>query len=332
MRSDLARGEEGDEGREKYKRELRSLSLRLSMNLPVFHSLVLHSSTKQQMASDHSGECAGGATVTSRTILEPVAFSTPTGPFLASGHGSASPRTKPSLSISAQGNSIPLETTPTAPSSLSTTPPPHRSPPHSVAGSISASLLNAAPSQSSSGAESNHEAGYPPRDGGASRRPALCRVIADGRRGGSAVSVWSSMLDHSYTTHEPTTTPSDTKSNQTTASDLSTGCSCSSVEEGDGDRGSPSPPSPIRRRRGRPPKNAAGTVKAEGGSLPPRKRLGIKGRRGRGCLLCPSCTREDCGVCRFCRDKPKFGGPGIKKQRCAERVCTNVVSPVEVIN
>ena len=47
-----------------------------------------------------------------------------------------------------------------------------------------------------------------------------------------------------------------------------------------------------------------------GGPQPPRK-------RGVRCMECPACLRtEDCGSCVFCKDKPKFGGPGVKKQAC----------------
>ena len=45
-------------------------------------------------------------------------------------------------------------------------------------------------------------------------------------------------------------------------------------------------------------------------------------RRGR-CRKCPGCLRNDCGSCVFCKDKPKYGGPGKKKQKCELRVCTN---------
>lgn len=49
-------------------------------------------------------------------------------------------------------------------------------------------------------------------------------------------------------------------------------------------------------------------------------------KRGRGCGNCPGCLRDDCGTCAYCKDKPKFGGPGRKKQRCSLRVCSNFVS------
>ena len=53
-------------------------------------------------------------------------------------------------------------------------------------------------------------------------------------------------------------------------------------------------------------------------------------RRGRGCGQCVGCQRADCGTCIFCKDKPKFGGPGVKKQRCALRTCSNFVKKVSI--
>ena len=43
--------------------------------------------------------------------------------------------------------------------------------------------------------------------------------------------------------------------------------------------------------------------------------------RTTGCGNCKGCLREDCGECVFCKDKPKFGGPGRKKQKCLLRAC-----------
>ena len=34
------------------------------------------------------------------------------------------------------------------------------------------------------------------------------------------------------------------------------------------------------------------------------------------CGACAGCLRGDCGACKNCRDKPKFGGKGIKKHQC----------------
>jgi hypothetical protein len=39
------------------------------------------------------------------------------------------------------------------------------------------------------------------------------------------------------------------------------------------------------------------------------------------CGTCRGCTSSDCGQCKNCRDKPRFGGPGIKKKACLRRLC-----------
>ena len=45
----------------------------------------------------------------------------------------------------------------------------------------------------------------------------------------------------------------------------------------------------------------------------------------RKCMECPGCkTVIDCGTCKYCKDKRKFGGPGIKKEGCEKRKCTSV--------
>ncbi len=33
---------------------------------------------------------------------------------------------------------------------------------------------------------------------------------------------------------------------------------------------------------------------------------------------------EDCDECKFCADKPKYGGPGKLKQGCKRRKCEQV--------
>ena len=40
--------------------------------------------------------------------------------------------------------------------------------------------------------------------------------------------------------------------------------------------------------------------------------------------MCLGCTSNDCGECQYCKDKPKFGGPGKKKQFCKKQKCLNV--------
>ena len=97
------------------------------------------------------------------------------------------------------------------------------------------------------------------------------------------------------------------------------------------------------RARGRPrkPDIASTVTPVENTSLTPQPRSILKTaqpevkvtyervrRRGRGCGNCPGCLRDDCGNCCYCLDKPKFGGPGKKKQRCALRVCAHFVSSV----
>lgn len=47
------------------------------------------------------------------------------------------------------------------------------------------------------------------------------------------------------------------------------------------------------------------------------------------CGKCNSCTRQDCGTCYNCADKPKFGGPGVKKQACINRKCLLMVPKEE---
>ena len=44
------------------------------------------------------------------------------------------------------------------------------------------------------------------------------------------------------------------------------------------------------------------------------------GRKKR-CGLCQNCKAVDCGKCRFCLDKKKFGGPGRLKKCCIQRQC-----------
>lgn len=45
-------------------------------------------------------------------------------------------------------------------------------------------------------------------------------------------------------------------------------------------------------------------------------------RSSRMCGKCKACaTVEDCGVCVFCKDMKKFGGPGKRRQKCLRRQC-----------
>ena len=55
---------------------------------------------------------------------------------------------------------------------------------------------------------------------------------------------------------------------------------------------------------------------------PPRKYK----RRNMNCSGCENCLKPDCGKCRNCLDKPKFGGRNTKRQRCTQRICIHRVS------
>ena len=48
-----------------------------------------------------------------------------------------------------------------------------------------------------------------------------------------------------------------------------------------------------------------------------------KGRKNKtNCRKCDGClTKDDCGTCRFCKDKTKFGGPNTLRKKCEKRVC-----------
>ena len=43
--------------------------------------------------------------------------------------------------------------------------------------------------------------------------------------------------------------------------------------------------------------------------------------RRSNCGNCDGCLKRECQKCLYCKDKPKYGGLGIKKQKCIERKC-----------
>ena len=53
------------------------------------------------------------------------------------------------------------------------------------------------------------------------------------------------------------------------------------------------------------------------------------GKRKRRCGQCAGCLATDCGRCVACRDKPKFGGSGIRKQACLRKQCTQPTRPLD---
>lgn len=50
-------------------------------------------------------------------------------------------------------------------------------------------------------------------------------------------------------------------------------------------------------------------------------RPGQKRPRSVRCGKCDGCERDDCGSCKNCLDKPKFGGIGQRKQGCVKKIC-----------
>ena len=50
----------------------------------------------------------------------------------------------------------------------------------------------------------------------------------------------------------------------------------------------------------------------------------VSGKKRKRCGICPNCTRPECGTCKHCRDKPKYGGPGRLKQSCEKKKCQDL--------
>ena len=47
-------------------------------------------------------------------------------------------------------------------------------------------------------------------------------------------------------------------------------------------------------------------------------------RKHKHCGECANCKRDDCGACKFCKDKTKFGGPNRKRQSCELKQCLQI--------
>ena len=45
------------------------------------------------------------------------------------------------------------------------------------------------------------------------------------------------------------------------------------------------------------------------------------------CGTCTNCKRDDCGTCKACIDKPKFGGPNKMKHKCYRKTCHHMIKP-----
>ncbi len=65
--------------------------------------------------------------------------------------------------------------------------------------------------------------------------------------------------------------------------------------------------------------SSVGALQSPGSA--PRRGGAVKVDRVLRCGGCEGCRRADCGRCPNCRDKPKFGGGGVKKQACQHRRC-----------
>ena len=67
----------------------------------------------------------------------------------------------------------------------------------------------------------------------------------------------------------------------------------------------------------------------------------LKVKRSR-CMTCSNCNVKDCGLCLSCIDKPRNGGPGVRKQGCLLRPlcmkindgssCHQLTQPLSVYN
>ena len=52
---------------------------------------------------------------------------------------------------------------------------------------------------------------------------------------------------------------------------------------------------------------------------------GVKKGPVQRCGFCEGCRRPDCGICRQCVDKVKFGGPGRLKEKCRMKTCSHQI-------
>ena len=70
----------------------------------------------------------------------------------------------------------------------------------------------------------------------------------------------------------------------------------------------------------------------EDGRRRPRKsrppaRDGEGGKKRMRCGTCDGCQKPNCGKCTNCKDMPKFGGKGTKRQTCEARLCEVRTTP-----
>ncbi|XP_046896398.1 methyl-CpG-binding domain protein 1a isoform X2 [Hypomesus transpacificus] len=60
---------------------------------------------------------------------------------------------------------------------------------------------------------------------------------------------------------------------------------------------------------------------AKGKTSSPAFKIFYRKFRSVACTKCAACLRKDCGKCKYCMDKPKYGGKGRLKQKCIMRRC-----------
>ena len=80
-----------------------------------------------------------------------------------------------------------------------------------------------------------------------------------------------------------------------------------------------SPPHPRERAQVSPPKKPRITHVGKSTSRPKSKRCGA----------CEGCQAPECGTCRCCLNKTKFGGTGTLKKPCEAKICRNPIRSEE---
>ena len=90
---------------------------------------------------------------------------------------------------------------------------------------------------------------------------------------------------------------------------------------------------PVKKKMVKSPKSKT-PVKKKMVKSPMKKLVKSKppAKKTRKCGSCLNCTKVNCGVCVFCQDMPKFGGPGKMKQACKSRKCLGSSSSTSIVS
>ena len=70
-------------------------------------------------------------------------------------------------------------------------------------------------------------------------------------------------------------------------------------------------------------KSTPGGKKSKKAKSNSRQNLSTGRSRKLRCGECEGCKSQNCGICIYCKDSKRFGGPGKLKQACKERICEN---------